>query len=310
MQWARKTKKITSMDPTLSPPSPARCLKKNTQSCKHPSFHPIICHTHHPHLRNAETPILYETLQQIDPTIAAKWHPKDRRKIRRSLQIYYASNCTHTASELYAAQRTQKQLVSGSAWTHYKNLIFWVHAETDVLKNRLDGRVDKMIMSGMWQEIKEMKLIYDSAVAQNAAAADGDEVDLNSGIWQSIGFKEFLPFLEMQGEISQKEEDKEKELEEIKKAGLESMKTATRQYARSQIKWIRIKFLNALGVAGNEAGDTQQTKKKRNENGDIFLLDSTDVASFPETVSRTAVDITKGGSPKGHTGPKWFLNSD
>lgn len=178
------------------------------------------------------------------------------------------------------------------------------------MKNRLDGRVDKMITSGMWQEIKEMKLIYDSAVAQNVAAADGDEVDLNSGIWQSIGFKEFLPFLEMQGEISQKGEDKEKELEEVKKAGLESMKTATRQYARSQIKWIRIKFLNALEVAGNEAGDTQQTKKKRNENGDIFLLDSTDVASFPETVSRTAVDITKGASPKSHTGPKWFLNSD
>lgn len=159
----------------------------------------------------------------------------------------------------------------------------------------------------MWQEIEEMKLIYDSAIVHNATAADGDEVDMNSGIWQSIGFKEFLPFLEIQGDIAQKGEDKEKGLEGIKKAGLESMKTATRQYARSQIKWIRIKFLNALRIAGNEAGDTQQT---RNESGDIFLLDSTDVASFLETVSHTAVNIAKGASPKSHTSTKGFLNSD
>ncbi|KAL0637855.1 tRNA dimethylallyltransferase, mitochondrial [Maublancomyces gigas] len=241
---------------------------------------------------NAETPILYETLQQIDPTIAAKWHPNDRRKILRSLQIYYASNCTRTASEVYAAQRAQKRLAPDSAWTRYKNLIFWVHAETDTLKNRLDGRVDKMIGGGMWEEIKEMKIIYDSAIAINKAGEEGG-VDLNSGIWQSIGFKEFLPFLEMRGKIDQEGDEKQKELEEVKRLGLESMKTATRQYARSQVKWIRIKFLNALGTGEEGASDTQQTKKKRNENGDIFLLDSTDITSFSETVSSTAVAIAK-----------------
>lgn len=196
----------------------------------------------------------------------------------------------------------QKQLASGSAWTRYKNLIFWVHAETDTLKNRLDGRVDKMIGSGMWEEIEEMKVIYDSAVARNEAAAEGG-VDLNSGIWQSIGFKEFLPFLEMRNEIAREGEEKQKELEEVRKAGLESMKTATRQYARSQVKWIRIKLLNALEMNALEtgekeaAGDAQRAEKKRNENGDIFLLDSTDVTSFSETVSRTAVAISKGECP-------------
>lgn len=153
-----------------------------------------------------------------------------------------------------------------------------------------------MIASGMWQEIEEMKAIYDSAVACNMAA-DGDDVDLNSGIWQSIGFKEFLPFLEMRSKIAQKDEEKEKELEAMKNMGLENMKTATRQYARSQVKWIRIKFLNALETGEMEAGSTQQAKKKINKNGDIFLLDSTDIASFPESVSRTAVDIAKGASP-------------
>lgn len=151
-----------------------------------------------------------------------------------------------------------------------------------------------MIGSGMWEEIEEMKVIYDSAVARNEAAAEGG-VDLNSGIWQSIGFKEFLPFLEMRNEIAREGEEKQMELEEVRKAGLESMKTATRQYARSQVKWIRIKLLNALETGEKEAvGDAQRAEKKRNENGDIFLLDSTDVTSFSETVSRTAVAISKG----------------
>lgn len=166
-----------------------------------------------------------------------------------------------------------------------------------------------MIASGMWQEIEEMEAIYDSAIAYNMAA-DGDEVDLNSGIWQSIGFKEFLPFLKMRSKIAQKGEEKEKELEEVKNMGLENMKTATRQYARSQVKWIRIKFLNALGTGEMEAGDTQQVKKKTSKNGDIFLLDSTDIASFPETVSRTAVDIARGEPPTKIYQHRWFLNSD
>lgn len=150
-----------------------------------------------------------------------------------------------------------------------------------------------MIGSGMWEEIKEMKVVYDSAIALNEAGEEGG-VDLNSGIWQSIGFKEFLPFLEMRGKINQEGDGKQKELEEVKRMGLETMKTATRQYARSQVKWIRIKFLNALGAGEEGASDTQQTKKMKNENGDIFLLDSTDVASFSEMVSSTAVAIAKG----------------
>lgn len=62
------------------------------------------------------------------------------------------------------------------------------------------------------------------------------------------------------------------------------MKTATRQYAKSQVKWIRIKFLNALN-----AGQSIE-----NPNGDIFLLDSTDVNAFAVNVSRRAVELAKG----------------
>lgn len=34
-----------------------------------------------------DTPELYRRLQQVDPIMANRWHPSDRRKILRSLQV-------------------------------------------------------------------------------------------------------------------------------------------------------------------------------------------------------------------------------
>ena len=39
-------------------------------------------------LLSADTDILYERLQHVDPIMANRWHRNDRRKIRRSLQVY------------------------------------------------------------------------------------------------------------------------------------------------------------------------------------------------------------------------------
>lgn len=36
-----------------------------------------------------DTPSLYKELQRIDPVMAAKWHPGDRRKIAKSLKVGY-----------------------------------------------------------------------------------------------------------------------------------------------------------------------------------------------------------------------------
>lgn len=35
-----------------------------------------------------DTPSLYKELQRVDPTMAAKWHPGDRRKIEKSLKVH------------------------------------------------------------------------------------------------------------------------------------------------------------------------------------------------------------------------------
>jgi tRNA dimethylallyltransferase len=38
-------------------------------------------------LNDEDTSALYERLQEVDPIMAQRWHPNDRRKILRSLQV-------------------------------------------------------------------------------------------------------------------------------------------------------------------------------------------------------------------------------
>ncbi|CAZ82491.1 unnamed protein product [Tuber melanosporum] len=212
---------------------------------------------------DSPTPQLFAELQRIDPAIAEKWHPNDRRKIRRSLQIYYSTDGKQTASEVYASQRAGKEA------NRYRSLVFWVHAEAEALKQRLDTRVDKMIDSGMWAEIEEMKKTYDSM-----------EVDMTKGIWQSIGFKELLPYLQLYDSHHQdSEEGKEKlqtQLAQARTRCIEAMKTATRQYARTQTRWIRIKLLNTLRPPSH-----------------IYLLNSTSPSTITETVTDPALALAK-----------------
>jgi len=161
--------------------------------------------------------------------------------------------------------------------SRHRNLVFWVHAETEALKKRLDARVDKMIDAGMWAEIEEMKKIYDSV-----------EVDMKKGIWQSIGFKEFLPYLQLYDSHQQQqkqdtdpepkvlEEKLQAELAQVRARCIETMKTATRQYARTQTRWIRIKLLNALHPPSH-----------------IYLLNSTNPSAIPEAVTSPAVALAE-----------------
>ena len=118
----------------------------------------------------------------------------------------------------------------------------------------------------MWEEVLEMHQIY----RKLGGAAGG--VDLNTGIWQSIGFKEFLPCLEGDNGDEAREE-------EAKKKAMEEMKTATRQYARQQVKWVRIKFLNALRARGTDDS--------------IYLLDSSDVPHYNRNVTEPAIRIAR-----------------
>ncbi|KAL0943631.1 tRNA isopentenyltransferase [Colletotrichum truncatum] len=221
---------------------------------------------------NEPTEVILAKLREVDPVMADRWHPNDRRKISRSLQIYLQHG--RPASEIYAEQRQRKiadskASDSGSA-SPWETLLFWVYSDPEVLKERLDKRVDKMLTAGLSAETQSM---YEYVQAKQAA---GEEVDYTRGIWQSIGFKEFEPYLRALNSPDQAADPTI--LESLEATGLEDMKTSTRQYAKYQTRWIRTKIVPLL-------------QEQPSAMDHLFVMDSTDISQWSSNVIDTAVDI-------------------
>jgi tRNA dimethylallyltransferase len=217
------------------------------------------------------TEIMIERLREVDPVMADRWHPKDRRKIRRSLEIFLTTG--KKASDFYAEQKERRlhgkveNGISTDLVGDGSTLLFWVHAESETLKQRLDTRVDKMLDAGLLDEVKSMEVFL------NQQSKAGISVDRTRGIWVSIGWKEFQLYLKPleAGTASQEDIDKFYDL------SIEQTKAATRQYAKRQVRWIRLTLMPAL--ADENALDK------------LYLLDGTDISQWTEAVSQPAIDV-------------------
>lgn len=229
-------------------------------------------------------------LQRIDPVMAQRWHPNDTRKIRRSLEIYLSSG--RKASEVYDEQRTQRAVdakggladrddaqyqledddqdvdLQTPSSSRYESLILWTHASSEVLRSRLDNRVDMMLRKGLLLEVESLyRLQCEQASAELLASQ-------SRGIWIAIGFKEFVPYLlAMEDGI-----DSPKELEHLRLDCIEKTQIRTRQYAKSQMRWIRGKLLSAL--------------ERDNLSKNLVLLDATDISKWQEDVLAVADEAT------------------
>jgi len=102
----------------------------------------------------------------------------------------------------------------------------------------------------------------------------GTDVDRGRGIWVSIGWKEFEPYL-----IALKTNEPQENLDELLKISIGQVQAATRQYARRQTVWIRGKLINALA--------------ENNSLARLFLVDSTNVSEWPTSVRDPAMKITE-----------------
>lgn len=224
------------------------------------------------------TEVLLKELQKVDPAMAERWHPNDRRKIQRSLEIYLTTG--KPASEFYAEQQDRKAAMAQDAEAAgpWEKLLFWVHSDREVLCERLDTRVDKMIDAGLLDEVQE--LFHFKRQKTDA----GQVMDMTKGIWQSIGYKQFEPHV---AAIASAKEPAE--IARTKAAALEEMKVATRRYANYQTKWIRLKQIPRIKDQGP------------NTLNNLYLLDSTDVAEYQANVVDPAARITAqflGGEPR------------
>ena len=229
----------------------------------------------------SRTEEMLEALRNVDPKMALRWHPRDRRKIRRSLEIWLQTG--RKASEVYEEQQRQKlsdgaeSILQGPEDLSqlpspllYQTLTLYVHASRASLQPRLDDRVDSMLSAGLLSEIDSLYSLHQSLVSQNAF------VDTTRGIWVAIGYKEFAPYLFA---LQSENPPDGSTLEKLKEECTEKTRTATRQYAKRQVRWIRLKLLPALRDAG--AGSK------------CFLLDGSHVANWSAAVESVAYGLVR-----------------
>lgn len=220
---------------------------------------------------DSSTDVIFEELKKVDPVIAMKFHPNDVRRIRRALEVYYVKG--RKASDVYAEQRKTSE-DQGSV-LKYDTLFLWLYSRTAALETRLDSRVDKMMSNGGLSELCQLYDLYKS------------DVEKDSGVWQVIGFKEFLPFLEKYGTNRLKEAEENPILLSTLLNDPEfvmccdEMKTKTRKYAKKQVKWIK----NLLGP------ELQQEEIKFNK---LYILDATDLSIWDTNVNKRGIEIADG----------------
>ena len=234
----------------------------------------------------ASTEEMLLELQKVDPLMAARWHPNDRRKIRRSLEIWYMTG--RRASDIYEEQRKRKSTNTfdyhandGSLYNdvynstkhlrisplRYDSLILWTHSSSEELKLRLDKRVDLMLNNGLLSEVKSMNTLLQNLKSQ------GRPPDIGQGLWVAIGYKELVPYIR----ASRINIKSPKDLETLKQEGIAQTKDHTRQYAKRQIRWIRLKLIHAL-----EYSHLSCT---------LFLLNGSDLSRWSNDVDGQASDL-------------------
>ncbi|TLS31182.1 hypothetical protein PpBr36_03223 [Pyricularia pennisetigena] len=230
-----------------------------------------------PALEEASTEELMARLREVDPLEADRRHPKDRRKIMRSLEICLTTG--RRASDIYAEQRENKAKMQQrrpsdgdqSTQQSHAPIFFWVHSERGVLNERLERRVDKMLDNGLIEETRQMHAYL------QRSTLNGITIDRTTGIWQSIGFSEIEPYLDALHRQAKGTSVDAQELEALKLAGVDLIKQATRRYAKGQVRWITYKTLPLIQ-------DANMLPK-------LFLMDSTDVTRWSPEVVDKALDI-------------------
>ena len=111
----------------------------------------------------------HERLRRVDPTMAARVHPNNERRVRRYLEIFQQTGVP--PSELFRKQRRGAASKGGALI--YDSCVFFLDAEDGALGPLLAARVDGMVASGMVQENRELY----------AKFRGGDD----RGIFQGIG---------------------------------------------------------------------------------------------------------------------------
>lgn len=144
-------------------------------------------------------PYVYERLKTLDPDAASKIHPNDYVRTERALEVYY----------LTGQRMSEFQSRHGFMDRDYEYIKIGISLERELLRERIDQRVDRMIEDGLVDEVRRLREM-------------GYGSDLKP--MQSIGYKEINQFL-----------DGELELDEA----AQLIKRDTKRFAKRQMTWLR-----------------------------------------------------------------------
>ena len=162
---------------------------------------------------------VHAMLAAVDPDAAQATHPNNVKRVIRALEIYHTTGVTKTELDRRSVQ----------VESEYDALVLGIRfPDTEELYERINLRVDLMIEQGL---LDECRRLMEAGVFERSATAA-----------QAIGYKELFPYL--RGELPLKN-------------CVETLKMATRRYAKRQMTWFRmhgnVVWLDRDGKTSDEA---------------------------------------------------------
>jgi tRNA dimethylallyltransferase len=148
---------------------------------------------------NCSSDVLFDNLQKIDPSSAASICKNDIKRLQRALDFYESFGISITS-------QAAKTLSSESIYDAIRIGVNYIDRKK--LYKKIDERVEKMLESGLINEIKFVK----------------DNFNVSKTARMAIGYKELIPFLEGKISLSQ---------------AVAELKMKTRRYAKRQITWFK-----------------------------------------------------------------------
>ena len=156
--------------------------------------------------------VLFARLKEVDPQYAEIIHANNVKRVARALEYHHLTG--NKFSE-HNAQQKEKE-------SPYNAAVIILTMEREQLYNRINQRVDLMMEQGLLAEVKGL-------------LEKGYSPELVS--MQGLGYKEFMPYLQGEGEI---------------KDAVEQLKKSTRHFAKRQLTWFR-RQLDGLWVDMSKA---------------------------------------------------------
>ncbi len=142
---------------------------------------------------------LFKKLSEIDPQSVKTIHQNDRKRIVRALEFF-----SQTGQKFSQHNELQKQNE-----IKYDTLFIILTLPRQILYEKIEARVDKMIELGLVNEVKKLLDIG---------------CNKNSNSMQAIGYKEIIMYLDGQIDLAQ---------------AIELIKKNTRHYAKRQLTWFK-----------------------------------------------------------------------